>query len=159
MNQRIIEETKEYFTTKFGAPLVSKMGTMTYRKLNPYLDNFIAFIDAIDRACTHLNYKLSEAQVQLLCNFAKSTEYINTYYVVKRLNSIMNRCDKGYAFEGKKKFIQLLDDLAQLSVDKKYDCSLLINNFVYSINCSRYSMKYRDIRYDWVKQENAPFLD
>ena len=158
MKESIIEDTKKFLITQYGEPHTSTEGDTTYKILNAYLDAFESFISSVEEIASLLNIELTDAEIKLLCNFAKSTEYLNTQAIARRINSIIKRYNQGKGFGCKNRLIALFDKLSVLAKDKDYDCRYLINLFKYTINCSKYSVKYRDVQYSWVVKENTPLI-
>lgn len=124
-----IEETKKYLKEKYGYPSEQKIGTMTYKTINQYLNVFVNLSDALVKCCELLELEDCENAIKIICEYCKNADPINMEIISNRLT----RLEKEFSnkvFFSKKRFIKLIQELNEVADKKSFNSHCVINYFV-----------------------------
>lgn len=157
MYETIIENTKQYLIQKYGEPTVKKEGNYTVRTINTYLDSFINLSETLIKILDYLKMEDVDTQVALICEYAKTAEYINMDNITKTLKSMLRNWKSGKDTRRKVEFYNLFKDLEELSKSKNPNPGCVMNYITARLRCDRYTTNLKNLYhrcYPLIDEEN-----
>ena len=129
MNNKHIEETKNYLIERYGCPSERKIGTLTYKTINQYLNVFIKLSDALVECCELLHLEDNEKAIKIICEYCKNADPINMDVIANRLVVLAKYFSNNRNYS-KKHFIEMIQELNEVADKKDFNAHCVINYFV-----------------------------
>jgi len=157
MEYKKINEVKQYFIDKYGAPSVQKIGQYTYKTINAELSAFDKFIKSIIKCSEVVGLINIEKQINIFCEYAKQENAANLEILAKRIETLIKQFSNRVNFD-RNNFKIMMIDIGKIVENKNFDPRTISNYFSKYLKIRSLTYNIRaEKSYAFMKRENLPY--